>query len=129
MSVDEAFMLKIKPLLKNRDALLEIQQSIDLEKREVKRYLDIETRKNKHPDRDRNLSILKDDLVSLVEKGNYVREKLRILKKERTTLNKAKTRALRFNDAFVAAAELLLDEELFLELEAKAGTLLSINEN
>ncbi|WP_456380170.1 hypothetical protein [Thiolapillus sp.] len=57
-----------------------------------------------------------------------VRARLGVLKMDAKALNRAvNNRKIAFCHAFVAAAERLLPEELFLELEQKATEMLSAN--
>jgi hypothetical protein len=72
----------------------------------------------------KTLRKLKDRISFLIEEREYVRQTLGELKKEQKIINKSANQKLSFAQAFYAASEMKLSEELFLQLESKAQQIL-----
>ncbi|MFC1336949.1 MAG: hypothetical protein G8D89_22325 [gamma proteobacterium symbiont of Clathrolucina costata] len=115
----------------DREKLLTLMAEIDTEKRSLKSRL---SRISSEPDgdfgrgRERQVQIrkMKDKEWFLTEEREMVRAKLGSLKMDQKALNRAiSSRAPEFGHAFIAAAERILSEEQFSELELRAAELLS----
>ena len=73
---------------------------------------------------------MKDKLSFLTEEREAVRERLGAMKMDAKALNRASnSRSIDFAHAFIAAAERLLPDEMFLELESRAADILSSEQN
>jgi len=115
----------------DRDKLLTLMAEIDAQKRSLKSRL---TQLSSEPDgsdyargrkRQTNIRKIKDKIGFLTEERERVRKKLGSLKMNKKALNKTtNSRKPDFQAAFMTAAEILLDEATFLEIEAKASELL-----
>ena len=122
------FMEKVARIETDREALLALMNEIDAERRLIKSRMRMFSNSPREDggwvgsSRYANLRKLKDKLSFLLEEREYVRGRLGRLKNDRKALNKAlNSRKPEFCHAFVAAAERMLDQELFLEIEAWAA--------
>jgi hypothetical protein len=116
----------------NREKLATLMAEIDIEKRSLKSRL---SRISSEPNgefgrgRERQVQIrkIKDKISFLTEEREIVRAKLGTIKMDQKVLNKViHTRSVDFGLAFTAAAERILTEEQFLELEIKASEMLLV---
>ena len=114
-----------------KDKLTAFMADVDAEKRAIKSRL---SKVSSEPDgqfgrgRERQVQIrkMKDKASFLTEEREVIRSKLGSLKMDKKALNKAgNSRSLEFAHAFIAAAERLLSEEQFSELELRAAEILS----
>jgi len=124
------FEQKLKDCSSNKEMLIALMAEIDAEKRSLKSRL---TQLSSEPEgdyargrkRQTNIRKIKDKISFLTEEREQVRKKLGSLKTSKKTLNKiTNSRKPDFQAAFMVAAEQLLDEKTFLEIEAKASELL-----
>jgi len=107
-ALSEEFVTKVSAISHNKKSLIELMNQLDQEKRQI-----------------RSLR-MKDRLSFMVEEREYVRKKLGDLKAEQKLLNRVTGKKIEFCHAFMAAAEKLLDEEQFVEIETKAANMLLI---
>ncbi len=117
----------------DKNKLLDLMTEIDAEKRSLKSRL---SRMSSEPDgefgrgRERQVQIrkMKDKESFLSEEREMVRAKIGVMKLNQKALKRAtNNRAPEFAHAFVAAAERLLTEEQFIELELLAAEIISAN--
>lgn len=128
--LSEEFVTKVSKISRDQTQLIELMNQLDAEKRSIRSS----QRKWSNSQKDdgglsgsqryKTLRKLKDRLSFLIEEREYARQKLGDLKRELKTVNRSSNLKRDFTQAFYAASELLLSEELFLELEAKAQQLL-----
>ena len=129
--ISEEFVFKVAEIAHDKEALVALMADLDTEKRTIRGFMRKYSNEPKEmgggagPERYRRLRKLKARLGYLTEEREYVRNKIGELNRQAKLLNKASHRSLDFSQAFLAAAELELDQETFLELEAKAGVLMS----
>ncbi len=117
----------------NKDKLIVLMNELDTEKRSLKSRL---TQLSSEPDgdyargrkRQTNIRKIKDKIGFLTEEREKVRQKLGSVKTSNKALNKI-TNSVKpsFQAAFMVVAEQILDEELFLSIEAKAAELIQSN--
>lgn len=121
------FVQKFEGCGDNREGLLALMAEIDAEKRLLKSWL---TQLSSEPEgdyargrkRQTNIRKIKDKISFLTEEREQVRKRLGSLKVNKKALNKTtNSRKPDFQAAFMTAAEIMLDEETFLEIEAKAS--------
>jgi len=119
----------------DRDKLLAFMYELDAEKRSLKSRL---SQLSSEPDgeyargrkRQTNIRKIKDKISFLTEEREFVRKKLGSIKTSKKSLNTAtNNRKPDFLAAFMVAAEQFLDEERFLDIEAKAAELMSFTDN
>jgi len=125
------FTYKFQDCGDDKEKLVSLMADIDAEKRSLKSRL---TQLSSEPDgsdyargrkRQTNIRKIKDKIGFLTEERELVRKKLGSLKTRNKALNKTvNSRKPDFQAAFMTAAEMLLDEETFLEIESKASELL-----
>ena len=132
--MDETFYIKLAQCGHNREKLLELMADIDEQKRSLKSRL---SRLSSEPDgafgrgRERQVQIrkMKDKLGFLTEEREAVRARLGALKHGKKTMNKkTQARSCAFAYAFMAAAEICLNQDSYLELELKAVEILQPRE-
>jgi len=120
-------------LLETHDkaSLIAWMNELDQEKRAIKqamRRYSSETPENgglSGSQRYSKLRRMKDRLEHLKEEREAVRLKLGKLKRQQKSLNKATNRKIVFCQAFVAAAEIELSPDQYLQLELKAMEMLT----
>jgi len=130
--LSEEFVTKVSAISHDQQQLIELMNQLDEEKRIIRSSQ--RTRSNSEKGdgglagskRYKTLRKLKDRISFLIEEREYVRQTLGELKRDQKTLNKATNQKIDFTQAFYAASEITLPEELFLQLEAKAQQLLGI---
>lgn len=131
MGVGQEFAEKFAQAGSNRNALLELMADIDQEKRSVKSALsqlssEPDERHAKGRQRQEKIRRLKDKMSFLTEEREMVRVKLGQLKMDQKAVKRAQSnRALDFCQAFMAAAERILPEETFKEIEGRAAEIMS----
>ncbi len=128
--LSEEFVTKVSIISRNQQHLIDLINQLD----EEKRMLRSSQRNWSNSEKDdgglagskryKTLRKLKDRISFLIEEREYVRQTLGELKRDKKIANKATNQKLDFTQAFYAASELTLPEELFLQLEAKAQQLL-----
>jgi len=124
---------KLAECSSNREGLVALLNHLDEERRSIKSHLRLISSEPKLAGelargRKRQEQIRKiQDKISFIQvEREAVRNKLGALKREHKSLNRVvNSRAPEFSQAFMAAAELCLSEELFVELEAKAQEILT----
>ena len=129
----QEFAAKLKNFGNDREKLTALMAEIDTEKRSIKSRL---SRISSEPDgefgrgRERQVQIrkMKDKESFLTEEREIIRAKLGQLKMDKKALNRAvNSRSEEFSHAFIAAAEHILPEELFLEIEQRAAEIIVRN--
>jgi len=129
--VHQNFTITLQACGKDKNKLSALLSEIDAEKRSLKSLL---SRLSSEPERsygrgrERQVKIrkMKDKLSFLTEEREAVRERLGTMKMDAKALNRAtNSRSIDFAHAFIAAAERLLPDEMFLELESRAADILS----
>ena len=125
------FMEKVAEIETDREALLALMNELDAERRLIKSRMRMFSNSPKEEggwtgsSRYIKLRKLKDKLSFLLEEREYVRAKLGQLKGDQKALRKAlNNRSPEFCHAFMAAAERMLDEALFHDIEIRAGRIL-----
>jgi predicted nucleic acid-binding Zn-ribbon protein len=112
-------------------ALSSLMAEIDSEKRSVKSKL---SQLSSEPDsqfvkgKDRQVLIrrMKDKMSFLTEEREQIRQKLGQIKMDNKAFNQISNRVSSgFSQAFMAAAERILDEETFSQVEARASEIMS----
>ena len=130
-NVHQNFTITLQACGKDKNKLSALLSEIDAEKRSLKSLL---SRLSSEPERiygrgrERQVKIrkMKDKLSFLTEEREAVRERLGAMKMDAKALNRAtNSRSIDFAHAFIAAAERLLPDEMFLELESRAADILS----
>lgn len=130
MALSEQFVLRVSEIAHNRKALIDLMNQLDEEKRAIRsnqRKWSNDTKDNgglHGVERTRRLRKTKDRISFLIEEREYVRKKLADFKGDQKALKRALTKKAEFTHAFFAAAERLLDEEMFTELEIKAAQIM-----
>ena len=130
MDLSQEFILRVAKIQHSRKKLIDLMNALDEEKRVIRsaqrKYSSFKKEDGglTGAERFKQLRSLKDRLSFLIEEREYVRQRLADVKAETKALNKAVHRQKGFQAAFVAAAERLLPEETFLNLEAKASEIL-----
>ncbi|MFV1873550.1 MAG: hypothetical protein ACMZ64_09540 [Oleiphilus sp.] len=112
------------------EMLKELMADIDSEKRAIKSHL---SQLSSEPDvrlkgahRQSQIRKMKDKLSFLVENREEVRKRLGRIKLDKKALNKVSNRiSPDFSQAFMAAAERILNEEQFIEIELRASEMLA----
>ena len=128
--LSEEFVTKVLKISNNQQQLIELINQLDEEKRIIRSSQRNWSNSEKDDGglagakRYKTLRRLKDRISFLIEEREYVRQALGELKREKKTANKAANQKLDFTQAFYAASEITLPEDLFLQLEAKAQQLL-----
>ncbi len=128
--LSEEFITKVSAVSGDQQKLIELMNQLDEEKRSIRSAQRKWSNSEKGDgglagsQRYKTLRRLKDRLSFLIEEREYVRQILGKLKEEKKTLNRASHKKTDFTQAFYAASEMVLSEDLFLELEAKAQQLL-----
>lgn len=131
MEISQIFILKVNEISSNKDALIELMNQLDEEKRSIKSFM----RKYSNEPKSENggagseryikLRRLKDRQSYLIIEREYVRQKLGSLKGDVKSLNRiVNSKNIALCHAFMAAAERMLDDDIFAELEAKAVMIL-----
>jgi len=122
------FMEKVAAIDSDREKLLALMNELDAERRLIKSRM----RQFSNSPREEGgwvgssryvkLRKMKDKLSFLLEEREYVRSKLGRLKADQKALNRAVNgKTPQFCHAFMAAAERILEPDLFLEIEARAA--------
>ncbi|HFD12884.1 MAG TPA: hypothetical protein ENJ32_10520 [Crenotrichaceae bacterium] len=128
--LSEEFVTKVSAISHDQQKLIELMNQLDEEKRSIRSAQRKWSNSEKSDGglagsgRYKKLRRLKDRLSFLIEEREYVRQTLGKLKAEKKHLNRASNRKPDFTQAFYAASEIILSDELFLQLEAKAQQLL-----
>lgn len=133
MTLSAGFAQRLLDAGNNRHALSALMQSIDEDKRSLKSAL---SQLSSEPDgplvargRERQVRIrrMKDKLAFLTAEREAVREKLGKIKMDVRALNRAvSSKSVDFSQAFMAAAERMLPEDVFNDLEIRAAEILQI---
>lgn len=131
MAISEEFAIKVSEISHSKKLLVDLMNQLDEEKRSIRSF---QREWSNSPKDDGGLSgsgrykklrRLKDRMSFLIEEREHVRQKLGDLKGDQKALNRSvNKRKVEFSQAFVAAAERLLSEEVFAELEAKAAQMM-----
>jgi len=131
--LDQNFVLRVSEIRSNKPKLVALLNEIETDKREIKKKLQkfssnpktetgIDTKK-----RSKLINSLKNKQAYLKDEANHVRSLINTFNQNKAALNRATTKKAGLPEAFMAAAELLLDEEQFVELELKAVQILEGN--
>jgi predicted nuclease with TOPRIM domain len=123
------FLSELKKAKNNKELLISLMARIDSEKREVKSTLSqISSEPESALSRGKNRQVyirkLKDRMSTLTTNRETVRQNISHFKKVKNdgfTIPSNNNFAI----AFMEAAELILDEELFNEIEVRAGVILT----
>ena len=124
------FAEKLQSASHSHDELVALMADIDAEKRSIKSAL---SQLSSEPDerfqggRERQVKIrrMKDKISFLTEERELVRKKLSRIKTDRKTHNRICTGiSSDFAHAFMAAAERILPDDVFNEVESRAGEIL-----
>lgn len=134
--VSEEFKRKVARIASDKDALVQLMNELDEEKRKIRssqRKYSNEPKEDKGlagSERYKKLRSLKDRISYLVGEREYVRQALGKLKGDKKAINKAtNNKPLGFCQAFYAAAEKVLPAGTFLEIEVAAGQMIEKEEN
>ena len=134
MSVSDEFLQRFEACGNNQAQLVKLMAEIDETKRSLKDRL---TRLSSEPDgpfgrgreRQEQIRKIKAKQGFLTDEREMVRHKLGTLKLDQKALNRAKSnRSADFSQAFMAAAELILSDEVFEQIEARAAEILAIED-
>lgn len=126
----QEFFKKFQNSYTSQEKLKSLMAEIDSEKRSLKSFL---SRVSSEPDgkfgkgRLRQVTIrkAKDKIAFLSEEREAVRKRLGDIKMDKKALNRVSSeRSVDFCHAFMAAAERLLPEDVFLEVEYKASDMM-----
>ena len=114
----------------NKSKLIELMNELDSEKRDIKIGLRSIAQDQKFhefvgAEREYKIHQMKAKERYLIEEREIVRQRIGRLNRELKGMNRAKNREQNFPAAFVAAAEEMLDQESFTELELRAVEILS----
>ncbi len=127
--MDQRFAERLAEAGWNKTKLIELMNELDKEKRDIKIGLrsiaqdpNFEGLVGKK--RQYKIHQIKTKERYLIEEREIVRQRLGRLSRELKGMNRAKNREQNFPAAFVAAAEEMLDTELFTELELRAVEIL-----
>ncbi len=131
--LSEVFVNKISEIGNDKQSLVTLMSEIDENKRQVSARLTAVSSGRKEvtemttQERRSQIKMMQDKMIYLAEEREYIRSKIAEINSDLRALNRAVNgRNGKFCHAFVAAAERLLDEEVFLELESRAASILSI---
>lgn len=130
MALSQEFAQKLEEAGSDQKALASLMNEIDETKRSIKSalsQLSSEPNGQHARGRERQVKIrrMKDKLSFLTEEREIVRQKLGRIKMDKKALNRARSsRNTDFTHAFMAAAERLLPEEVFNEIESRAAEIL-----
>ncbi len=128
--MDQFFAERLAEAGWNKSKLVTLMNEIDAEKRSIKIALrriaqdpeySMEGMGRERQNKERRI---KDKERYLIEDREVVRQRIGRLNREFKSMNRAKNREQNFPAAFVAAAEEVLDDELFTELELRAVEIL-----
>ena len=132
----QEFMYQLQDCGVDRNKLTTLMAEIDSEKRSLSSDLKRissnspeqtpkKTKALRYKKRLNQIIKIKEEIDFLTEEREMVRAKLGSMKMDKKALNKAaNNRAPSFNQAFIAAAERILSEEQFLEIELRAVDIL-----
>ena len=133
MKLSQEFISEVSKISNNKDALIDLMNQLDKEKRSIKSFMRQYSNEPKTgkggsgPERYKKLRRIKDRQSFLIEEREYVRQKLGELKAKQKALNRAiNSRSAGFSQAFIAAAERILQPDLFKEIETEAFLMLEI---
>jgi seryl-tRNA synthetase len=124
--VNEEFAEKLQEAGVDQNKLVGLMNEIDETKRSVKSHLSqLSSERNEEnatrPERQKKIRKMKDKMSFLTEEREVVRSKLGTIKADQKALNKSSnSKNIEFAHAFMAAAERLLTEEIFNEIESRA---------
>ena len=128
--LSESFLNSVNGAGFDREALITMMHNIDETKRQIKsRLISVssggkEITELNHKDRKTQIRKMMDKIRCLAEEREYVRNKINSIKKSNKAMKRAvNSRNEKFCHAFIAAAEVMLDEETFLAIEAHATTI------
>ncbi|MCG7878893.1 MAG: hypothetical protein AB2669_07160 [Candidatus Thiodiazotropha endolucinida] len=130
MALSEEFVLRVSEISHSKKMLVDLMNQLDEEKRSIRsfqRQWSNDTKNNgglHGPERYRKLRKLKDRISFLIEEREYVRQKLGELNGDQKSLSRAAHKNIEFVHAFMAAAERILSEDTFIDLEAKASEIM-----
>ena len=134
--ISESFILKVAEISHDREKLVELMNTLDEEKRSIKDFMRKYSNSPKTEgggagaERFKKLRRIKARQSFLIEEREYVRQMLGEMKGNQKALNRvANSRSVEFQTAFMAAAERLLDEETFVNIEIKATEILKSHKN
>lgn len=128
--MSQKFSEKLAKTGADTDALTALMAEIDAEKRSVKSRL---SQLSSEPDsqfakgKERQVLIrrMRDKISFLTEERELVRKKLGQIKMDKKALNRVSNSVTSdFSHAFMAAAERMLDEEIFSQIEVRASEIL-----
>jgi len=129
--MNQEFLLKVNSYGNSRELLKGLLESLDTEKRVVRASLRRFSNESygegglAGKERFRKIRRMKSKISHLIEEREFVRNKLGELKSDRKSLNRyGNNSRAGFAAAFVRAAEKVLAEDVFLELEIEANRLL-----
>lgn len=124
------FAEKLQCAANSHDELVALMSEIDAEKRSIKSALsqlssEPDDRFQRGKERQTKIRRMKDKISFLTEERELVRQKLSRIKADRKAHNRICTGVnVDFAHAFMAAAERLLPDDVFNEVESRAGEIL-----
>ncbi len=128
--MDQVFAERLAGAGWNKQKLITLMNELDEEKRSLRIALrriaqdpeySMEGMGRERQNKERRI---KDKERYLIEDREVVKQRIGRINREQKAMNKAKNREQNFPASFVAAAEEMLDEELFTELELRAVDIL-----
>lgn len=131
MAITEGFANRVANVAHSKSQLIDLMNELDVEKRSIRSYMTLWSSAPKEDGglagskRSLKLRSMRDREGFLIEEREYVRQKLGELNGDQKALNRTvNKRSLEFSQAFMAAAERMLSEDLFLDIEAKASVMM-----
>jgi len=128
--LSESFLNSVSKVAFDREALITMMHNIDETKRQIKSRLSSVSSGSQEmtelgpKERKSQIRKMTDKISCLAEEREYIRNKINTIKQSHKAMKRAvNSRNENFCHAFIAAAEVLLDEETFLEIEAHAATI------
>jgi hypothetical protein len=131
MPLNSEFADKLQEAGNNQEKLVALMAEIDETKRSIRSALsqlssEPDERHSKGRERQTKIRKMKDKMSFLTEEREIVRDKLGRLKMDKKVLNRiSSSKSIEFSQAFMAAAERMLSEEQFNEIESRASEILS----
>jgi PAB1-binding protein PBP1 len=132
MTLSQSFLLKVNRINEDKDKLIQLMSELDAQKNAARAAMrDISNTPAEEGglsgrERNRTLRKLRTKIDFLKIEREYVKNKIAEIKKETKRLNRISNNSTpRFQAAFMAAAEKLLDEKTFLDIESKAATIMA----
>ena len=132
MTLSQRFLLKVSSLEGDKEKLIELMNELDAQKNAARGAMrdisntPVEEGGLSGKERNRALRKLRTKIDFLKLEREYVKNKIARLKQNTRQLNRITNNTTpKFQAAFMAAAEKLLDEQTFLDIESQAAIILS----